>query len=342
MSGNTSTELTPQRIMQLAWGYAPPLMIEAGIKHRVFDVLDGGAKTVGQVSADSGASIRGLRALMNALVSFNLLAKDAQGQYSLTPESSAFLVTTKPSFQGGIFRHISSQLLPKWMRLNEVVRTGQAAMAVNDQGDGSAFFQELVEDIFPMSYGAAKTLAGALRLAEATGPARALDLAAGSGVWGIALAQASSRVTVTAVDWPGVLPVTRRVASRFGLVDQFRFVGGDLLATGTDFGSGHTVATLGHILHSEGEQRSRELLKKTFAALAPGGTIAIAEFLADPNRDGPAVSMIFAVNMLVNTTDGDTFTLPELRTWLTEAGFTQVRTLDAPGPSPLVLATKPG
>jgi ubiquinone/menaquinone biosynthesis C-methylase UbiE len=342
MTDNKSTELTPQRIMQLAWGYAPPLMIETGIKHRVFDILDGGAKTVEQVSADSGASARGLRALMNALVSFNLLAKDAEGQYSLTPESSAFLVSTKPSFQGGIFRHVSSQLIPKWMQLNEVVRTGQPATAVNEQGDGSTFFQELVEDIFPMSYMAAKTLAGALRLAEATGPARVLDLAAGSGVWGIALAQASPRVTVTAVDWPGVLPVTRRVASRFGLVDRFHFVGGDLLAAGTDFGSGHTVATLGHILHSEGEPRSRELLKKTFAALAPGGTIAIAEFLADPNRDGPASSMIFAVNMLVNTTDGDTFTLPELRTWLTEAGFDQVRTLDAPGPSPLVLATKPG
>ena len=38
--------LTPERIMQLAWGYAPPLILEAAVKHRVFDLLDESPKTV--------------------------------------------------------------------------------------------------------------------------------------------------------------------------------------------------------------------------------------------------------------------------------------------------------
>jgi len=89
-----------------------------------------------------------------------------------------------------------------------------------------------------------------------------LDLAAGSGVWGIALAQSSGRVAVTAVDWGDVLPVTEKMVARFGLSERFSFVAGDLMEA--DFGHGHNVATLGHILHSEGEARSRTLLKKTF------------------------------------------------------------------------------
>jgi len=331
--------VTPERLMQFAWGYAVPLIIEAALEQHLFDRLDKGPKTADELAAETGASPRGLRMIANALVAMQFLAKDAQGRYALTPESAAFLVTTKPSFQGGLFRHVSTQLLPKWMQLAEIVKTGKPANHVNQEGDGSDFFQKFVEDIFPMSYPAAKALGESLKLAATGAPVRVLDLAAGSGVWGVALAQQSPAVTVTAVDWPGVLPATRRVAARFGLADRFTFVAGDLV--NAPFGTGHHVATLGHILHSEGEANSRSLLKKTFDALAPGGTIAVAEFVANDARTGPPNAMIFAVNMLVNTDAGDTFTMAEITRWLTEAGFKDVRTLDAPGPSPLILATKP-
>ena len=61
---------------------------------------------------------------------------------------------------------------------------------------------------------------------------------------------------------------------------------------------------------------------------------------ANDDRTGPANAMIFAVNMLVNTEEGDTFTFAEISGWLKEAGFVNPRTLEAPGPSPLVLANK--
>jgi uncharacterized protein (DUF1697 family) len=50
---------------------------------------------------------------------------------------------------------------------------------------------------------------------------------------------------------------------------------------------------------------------------------------------------MFAVQMLVNTKEGNTFSFNEIKNWLEEAGFKNARTLEAPGPSPLVLATKP-
>jgi len=333
-----SNQVTPERIMQFAWGYVPPLILEAAIRHRVFDVLDDGPKAINDVQKETGASERGLTAIMNALVGLNLLAKDDQGRYSLTPESAAFLVSTKPGFQGGMIRHCSEQLIPKWLHLNEIVATGKPVESVNQEGAGSEFFQNFVNDIFPMSYPAAQTLARHLNM-NGGGEVRVLDLAAGSGVWGIALAQASEGVRVTAVDWPDVIPVTRKTVERFGLGGRFSYIEGDLLKA--DFGSNHTVATLGHILHSEGEARSRKLLSKTFGALATGGTIAIAEFLVNPDRRGPVNGLFFAVNMLVNTDNGGTYSFEEISGWLTEAGFTNARTIESPGPSPLILATKP-
>jgi hypothetical protein len=338
MTTAVTTSVTPERIMQFAWGYVPPLVLEAAIRHRIFDVLDSGPRTIVEMQRETGASERGLAAVMNALVGMGFLAKDKQERFSLTPESSTFLVSTKPGFYGGFIRHGSEQLIPKWLHLNRIVETGQPERSVNQEGAGAEFFQQFVNDIFPLSFPAAQTLSRHLH-ANGTGISRVLDLAAGSGVWGIAMAQVSEHVRVTAVDWPDVLSVTRKSVDRFGLSERFSFIAGDLQQVA--FGSAYTVATLGHILHSEGRERSRTLIKKTFDALSSGGTIAIAEFLVNEDRTGPVNALFFAVNMLVNTDTGDTYSFEEISGWLKEAGFTNARTLDAPGPSPLILATKP-
>jgi 3-hydroxy-5-methyl-1-naphthoate 3-O-methyltransferase len=336
-AGATPERITPERLLQLAWGFAPPLIVGAAVQHRVFDLLEQEPKTAEQVAVESGASLRGIRAIMNALIGLQLLTKDGAGRYSLTPESAAFLVRGKPQFLGALLG--DSRRLREWLDISEVVRAGKPAAAVNQEQHGVEYFKGFVETLFGTNYAAAQALAETLGIAQTEQPVRVLDLAAGSGVWGIALAQKSPRVSVTAVDWPGVLEVTKRIAERSGLLDRFQFVAGDLLSA--DFGRGHNIATLGHILHTEGATRSQALLKKTFAALDPGGTIAIADFLVNEDRTGPPMSLIFAVNMLVHTEEGDAFSFGEISGWLRDAGFENPRPVDSPGPSPLILANKP-
>ena len=148
MPAEVGAPVTPERIYQFAFGYAPPLVLEAAIRHHVFDVLDSGPKSLEEVQAATGTSKRGLSAVLNFLVGFDFLRKEGE-RFALAPESSAFLVSTKPSFQGGLIRHTSEQMLPKWLKLNEVVATGQPTKAVNQQGPVSEFFQQFVNDIFP-------------------------------------------------------------------------------------------------------------------------------------------------------------------------------------------------
>ena len=329
---------SPQRLMQMSWGYAVPLILEAAVRNRVFDVLDERPKTLEEVSRETGASERGLRAVMDALVGFEFLARDGE-RYALTPESAAFLVSTKPGYQGAFLKHISVQLIPRWLNLSEIVRTGKPPAGVENQAGGAEFFEQFVESLFPMSYAATQVLGEHLGLPTATKVVRVLDVAAGSGVWGIGLAQMSDHVRVTAQDWPRVLGVTQQMAQRVGVAGQLSFLAGDL--NEVDFGGPFDIATLGHILHSEGEEGSRRLLKKVFGALEPGGTIVISEFVVDEDRCGPPGPLIFAVNMLVNTEHGDAFTFDQIRRWLEAVRFTDVRQLEAPAPSPLILATKP-
>jgi SAM-dependent methyltransferase len=313
-------------------------MLETAVRFHVFDALDGGPRTLDQLVVATGASRRGLRALLDGLVGLELLAKRGDA-YALTTESATYLVSTKPGYLGAILRLASTQLIPNWLKLTEAVRSGKPPISVNQEGPGGEFFRDFVEDLFANGYAAAQALAGALKIAEVQSQYHVLDLAAGSGVWSIALAEKSPRVRVTVVDWPAVIPVCQKVTARRGVADRYDYRPGDLLTT--DFGAGYQAATLGHILHSEGEKRSRTLLKKTFAALAPGGVIAIAEMIPNEERTGPPHALIFGVNMLVHTDEGDVFSFGEISGWLKEAGFVNTRPLDVPAPSPLILADKP-
>ncbi len=339
MSSPAPVQVTPQHLMRTVWSFVQPLALDAALRNRVFDVLDAGPMTVDEVSRATGSSVRGLAALMNYLVAIQFLAKTLDGRYSLTPVSSAFLVSTKPGYHGGFVNQIVSGLTAGFLQLAEVVRTGKPIENHVDTPDAEKFFEELVGNILPVAYPGARVVAEALGVSRAAGPIPVLDIGAGSGVWGIALAQASPRVRVTAVDLPGVLAVTHKVAGKFGVSDQFTFISKDIFQD--DLGSGFAIATLGHILHMASPDQNCSLLKRIFRAMAAGGTLVIGEFLVNEDRTGPVEPLAFAINMLVHTEHGNAYTFGEIRSWIQDAGFVNVRTMEAPAPSPLVLADKP-
>src|SRR5438046_8258913 len=115
--------VTPERLMQFGFAYAPPLIIGAAVANKVFDTLASGAKNVKEVSRQTGASVRGLRVIMNALVGLELLKKSGD-KYALTPESEAFLVSNKPGTLAGFFSMNRMRMMQQWMKLDEVIVTG--------------------------------------------------------------------------------------------------------------------------------------------------------------------------------------------------------------------------
>src|SRR4051812_16588789 len=125
MSASSTPTVRPDRIMEMIWGYAPPLILATASKIGVFDLLDAGPKTIDEIAKATGASTRGLRAILNALVGFNFLSKADAGRYALTPESAAFLVSSKPGFLGKFVEFSALTMMPTWLPLPEIVRTGK-------------------------------------------------------------------------------------------------------------------------------------------------------------------------------------------------------------------------
>src|SRR5947207_14991961 len=156
MKKRPTKKLTPERLQQFGFAYAPPLIISAAVNNKVFDTLQSGAKTIEQLKKETGASARGLRAMMDALVGLELLKKDRQSRYSLTPESQAFLTSEKPGTLAGFFGSILPVMISRWLRLTDIVRDGRPAVAVNQETERTEFCRQRVEAIIPMSYPSAK------------------------------------------------------------------------------------------------------------------------------------------------------------------------------------------
>lgn len=330
--------VTPYRILDMGWDYARTRTLATGVELDVFTQIANGRHTALEVALGTKSSLRGMEMLLNALAGLELLTKDNNGNYDLAPDSREFLVRGKPSFLGGMSMH-TAKLSEVWSHLTESVKTGKPYMTVDEKRGAEDFFPELVKTLFSMNYQAAKFAASYLK-SKGKKISNILDVAAGSCVWGIGFAQEFQVTKLTAIDFPSVCNVTRDYVKNFGLADRFECIEGDVREI--DFGiDRYDLIILGHICHSEGRLGTEKLIKKSCAALKIGGSLLIADFLPNDEKTGPGIPLLFALNMLVNTNEGDVFTIAEFRKWLTANGFKDIEILDkAPSISPLILATK--
>lgn len=332
----TQSHLTPQQIVDDLWGAWKTQTLIAGIELEVFTHVAAGKRTAKEIARAAKASLRGMERLLDALVGLGYLTKKGD-KYGLHPVADLFLVRTSERYVGGM-AYSSKLVWNVWSHLTDAVRSGQPVHSVDGETDGKEFFPKLVGSIFSTSFGAARAAVSTLPEKTRSGIKTILDVAAGSAAWSLAFAQAIPDARVTVLDFPEVVPVARQFVEQFGLTDRYDYVEGNLREV--NFGRGcYDLVILGHIIHSEGEKWGKKLIQKSRRALRDGGMLLIGEFVPNDTRTAPPVPLMFALNMLLHTTDGNVFTMREYRQWLKDAGFKKVTTIDAPAPSPLILAT---
>jgi hypothetical protein len=87
-------------------------------------------------------------------------------------------------------------------------------------------------------------------------------------------------------------------------------------------------------------EENRQLLARAYQALAPHGRLVISDFILDADKTAPRFAALFALNMLVGTRAGASYSEPEYDAWLKEAGFGETKRVRLPGPANLMIAAK--
>jgi ubiquinone/menaquinone biosynthesis C-methylase UbiE len=260
-----------------------------------------------------------MRILCDYMAVHGFLTKDGD-RYALTQDSAVFLNKRSPAYAGGTMTFLlSDELVSAFNSLSESVRRGGTARP----NDGSVAPEHPMWITFARSRGglmvpAADGLANLIPLDPAR-PARVLDIAAGHGMWGLAFAKKFPNAHVVALDWSPVLEVARENARAAKVADRFSTIAGS--AFEVDLGANYDAVLLPNFLHHFNVADCVKLLKRVHAALRPGGTVAIVEFVPNPDRISPPPSAGFSLVMLATTPEGDAYTLAEFSQMLAQAGF---------------------
>jgi len=150
---------------------------------------------------------------------------------------------------------------------------------------------------------------------------KVLDIAAGHGLFGIAVARQNPNAQIVALDWSNVLAVAQENARAAGLADRYRTLPGS--AFEVDYGGDYDLVLLTNFLHHFDVATCETLLRKVHAALKPGGRAVALEFIPNEDRVSPPVAAAFSLMMLGSTPSGDAYTFSEYQRMFANAGFTR-------------------
>jgi ubiquinone/menaquinone biosynthesis C-methylase UbiE len=324
---------------ELGFYFAPQAVLFTALKLGLFEAIDGTTKNADDLALTTGCSSKGLRMLLNCMAGMGLLEKQ-NGLYGLTDLSRNYFLPTRANYLGALFT-CSDQLLRLWLKLPDAVATGRPALPLLRKKERQRLHLDTVEALFHVHKEPAWKLSQVLEKTFLFGKEKIalLDVAAGSAVWSLPFALRSRRVNVTAVDFSPVLEVAKKFAGEFGVRDRYTFVARDIRKM--DFGAeAYDLALLGHICHSEGAEWSRRLIAKCFRALRKNGRLLIMDYIADEQRASDLMPLLLALNALLGSDEGDTFTYSEYRHWLSSAGFGDIRAIDVGAQSPVIAALK--
>jgi precorrin-6B methylase 2 len=335
MNRAASKSWSPEDVLAVVRGYQEAAVLAAAAELDVFGALASAPLTAAELARAVGCDLRALIILLDALVSVQLLEKVAD-RYSVPAGLEAMLKADGTQTVLAMVQH-QANCLRRWAQLAKVVKTGLPAERTpsvrGEAGDQQSFIDAMDNISAP----------SARQVIQAVQPLRfnhLLDIGGASGTWTIAFLRACPSAQATIFDLPQVIGMAQRRLAAAGLSDRVQFAAGDFMQD--ELPAGADLAWVSAIVHQSSRAQNRLLFAKTFQALAPGGRIAIRDMVMEESRTEPVAGALFAVNMLVATEGGGTFTFGELRADLESAGFTEASVLRRDeGMNAVVVARKP-
>ena len=329
----------PQLIWDTINAYQRTAALRAAIDLDLFTLIGEGERNALDLAEKSNAAPRGIRILCDYLTVIGFLAK-VRDTYRLTLTSAVFLNRKSPACMATMVQFLNSpKLMSGFTNFTETIRRGETQLGSG--GVNEPEFCEWVtfaESMTPLMSTACQAIAE--HCSEANSRCiRVLDVAAGHGLFGIAVASRTSKAQITAQDWPNVLEVAHCNATLAGVADRYHLLPGSVLDV--DLGEGYDVVLVTNLLHHFDEDACTKILRKIHHCLSDKGQLITLEFVPNDDRVSPPIPATFSLMMLGLTSAGDAYTARQHEQMLFNAGFNKPSVIPVPqSPQHLIISTK--
>ncbi len=308
-----------QTILDFFAAFHRTAAIKTGVDLDVFTAVAEGVETAGALAVRCQAAERGIRILCDYLTSVGLLTKAGE-RYALGADAATFLDRRSPIYFGSMATSVAGEAnLQGFARLTAAVRQGATALPAGGMlAPEHPAWVDFARATTPAGTFMGPLLATLLNV-SAGGRMKVLDIAAGHGLFGIALATQNLQAEVVALDWPNVLAVAREHADAAGVARRYRTIPGSVFTE--ELGDGYDLVLLTNFLPDLDPGSCEQVLARVHAALVPGGRAVALQFVPDDDRVSPPAAADLSLALLATTPGGDTYTFAELDQMFRHAGF---------------------
>ena len=306
-----------EEVFAVARGFHPACVLLAAADLNVFTILKTEPMSARAVADKLEADTRAISILLDALAAMALLTKQ-NNEYSLSSEVAHLLTEDSSRSILPAIRH-QANCLRRWIQLPQVIRNGQPAEHIlnihSETEDTAAFIGAMDNFSTPVA-------ADVISKLEPFNFRHLLDVGGASGTWTIEFLRAVPQAKATLFDLPEVIPMAKEHIAKAGLTNQVEFVEGDFYTD--DLPAGADFIWLSAIAHQNSRQQNQQLFSKLYTVLENGGKLVLRDVVMDESRTKPEGGALFAINMLVATEGGGTYTFDEFRMDLLNAGFANI------------------
>lgn len=298
-----------EKLLGLARGFMESRVLLTGAELDLFTLTAAQPLSSVQIAGRIGADLRALTIVLDALAAMGLMVKQ-NNAYQTEPSAASELSADSPASILPMIRHCND-LWDRWGQL-----TPCAA--------GPRLKDKSMRAFIGAMHVIGNTLAPRIvSLVGTSGVRRLLDVGGASGTYTIAFLEAEPQMRATLFDLPRVIEMARARMGEAGMLDRVTLAAGDYKKD--PLPAGHDLAFVSAIIHQNSPAENATMFRKIFTALEPEGRVVVRDHILSADRTHPRSGALFAVNMLVGTEGGNSYTETEIRDALEQAGFIGVR-----------------
>ncbi len=305
------------RIIDLAFAFQKSRALFTAIELDLFEALGNHRLTAAELSDKLNTDAHSTDRLLNALSSMGLISKEGS-LYSNSEAALKHLISGSPTYIGSL-EHIKN-LWGAWTDLTDCVKSGKPLhyKTVNDKDDN--WINDYLESLQWKSIHEASEVISMMPLRNVR---KFLDLGCGSGAFSLEAAVNYENIEFTLFDYPNVIKQAEKYINQSEYKSRFKLLSGDMFAD--NFGTGYDVVFISNVLNEYSIWENIKLLQKVYDSLNKNGIVVVHQLLISDDRTAPRIAAMEALNMLVNTIDGDCFTETDVWIMLKEAWFQDVQ-----------------